>query len=297
MTASGPRDDTLFSCFEVLYRRHKLAGCSVSTIRQHRAAIGHVCRVLERPAKLEDLSDLLILDVMDDLLRRGRSPETCNSVRNKLVSQWGFYARKGLVATWPDVIEFVEPERIPTAWLPGELSRLWAACSLQMGTIGGRPAGEWWLGLHSLLYDTGERIGAVMQLTWADVDLDSRWVTFRASTRKGKRRPNQKQLHPETITLLGPWLSDHSGRVFPWGLTMERLWQKYDRVLLDAGLPADRWHKFHAMRRTHASFFEAAGGDATKSLGHSSRAVTVQSYLDPRIVVEQQACDVLFRPR
>jgi integrase len=289
-------DDTLSSCFETLYRRHKLAGKSDGTIRKHRAAIRHMSRVLGRPARLSDLSDLAILDVMDDLVRKGRATPTCNNVRSKLVAQWAFYARKGLVSVWPDVLEFDEPEKIPVAWLPGELARLFAACAMQRGAIYGRPASTFWLGLHSVLYDTGERIGAVMQLTWGDVDLDGRWVSFRAVTRKGKKKPMMKQLHSDTVKLLAPFAGKSPDRVFPWELTMERLWQKYEDVLRDAGLPTDRWHKFHQMRRTHASFFEAAGGDATRSLGHSSRAITETSYLDPRIVREKQACDVLQRP-
>ena len=63
------------------------------------------------------------------------------------------------------------------------------------------------------------------------------------------------------------------------------------------GLPSDRRHKFHAMRRTVASFYEAAGGNATELLGHSTRDVTRTHYLDPRVVGQGvNACDVLFRP-
>lgn len=289
-------DDSLSSHFENLYRLHKLAGKSAGTIRKHRVAIRHFTRTLGRPPKLTDLTDLDILGVMDGMMRRGRSPATCNSVRAKLVALWSFLARKGIVSLWPDVENFIEPERIPVAWMPEELASLWIACACQPGKFGTRPASDWWIGLHSLLYDTGERIGAVMQLTWGDVDLTRRWVTFRAATRKGKRKPSMKQIHPDTAALLAPWVGAHEDRVFPWHLTMERLWQKYEAVLKSAGLPTDRWHKFHTMRKTHASFLEAAGGDATRSLGHSARATTEASYLDPRIVKQQQACDVLFRP-
>jgi integrase len=49
------------------------------------------------------------------------------------------------------------------------------------------------------------------------------------------------------------------------------------------------------MRRSVASHYEAAGGNATELLGHSSRSVTL-AYLDPRIVPQQHAVDLLFRP-
>lgn len=288
-------DDSLSSCFENLYRRHKLAGKTPGTLRKYRAAIRHFAKSLGRTPRLSDLSDLAILDTMDHMLRRGRAAVTCNGVRAKLVSLWGFLARKGLVSIWPDVAEFDEPERIPLAWMPDELAQLWRACEEQRGSICGQSAADWWLALHGVLYDTGERIGAVMQLRWADVDLRRRWVNFRAETRKGKRKPSRKELHADTIEILSRLFTQSDLRVFPWALTMERLWQKYEAVLRSAGLSTDRWSKFHKMRRTHASFAEAAGLDATRLLGHSDRRTT-EAYLDLRICGGVQACNVLRRP-
>jgi hypothetical protein len=37
------------------------------------------------------------------------------------------------------------------------------------------------------------------------------------------------------------------------------------------------------MRRSFASHLHAAGGDATKALHHSTRSVTINHYIDPRI--------------
>jgi integrase len=292
---AGTLDDSLLSHFDNLYRRHRLAGKTAGTIRKYRAAINHFGKSLGHAPRLADLSDLAVLDTMDHAMRRGRSPATCNSIRAKLVSLWGFLARKGLVSIWPDVALFDEPERTPRAWMPDELRRLWVACLECPGMICGREASSWWIGLHSLLYDTGERIGAVMQLTWADVDVSGRWVNFRAETRKGKRKANLKRLHADTVLILSSHVGQPGDKVFPWSLTMERLWQTYEGLLKSAGLPCDRRNKFHKMRRTHASFFEAAGGNATESLGHSSRAIT-ERYLDLRIVGKQQPCDVLPRP-
>ena len=39
------------------------------------------------------------------------------------------------------------------------------------------------------------------------------------------------------------------------------------------------WWQFRDLRAKHASDFEEAGGDATRQLGHSSRAVTTRHYL------------------
>lgn len=61
------------------------------------------------------------------------------------------------------------------------------------------------------------------------------------------------------------------------------------------GLPDNRLYKFHAIRKSVASHYEAAGGNATELLGHTSRKIT-RAYLDPRIVRKKSAIDVLFRP-
>ena len=38
----------------------------------------------------------------------------------------------------------------------------------------------------ALAAGTGERIGALGQLQWSDIDIAGRWVTFRKETRKGR---------------------------------------------------------------------------------------------------------------
>ena len=48
------------------------------------------------------------------------------------------------------------------------------------------------------------------------------------------------------------------------------------------------------MRRTFASHLEAAGGNATDALQHSSRAVTEKSYLDLRVVKREAPNKLLF---
>lgn len=88
---------------------------------------------------------------------------------------------------------------------------------------------------------------------------------------------------------------ERNTRVFPWPYTDTYLWRKYEALLNRAGLPSDRAHKFHCVRKSVASYFEAAGGNATELLGHSSRRIT-RRYLDPRVVSPPQASDVLFRP-
>jgi integrase len=51
---------------------------------------------------------------------------------------------------------------------------------------------------------------------------------------------------------------------------------------------------FHAIRRSAASHYAAAGGDAVEMLDHSSPSITKRWYLDPRLADRgSRPCDVL----
>lgn len=86
------------------------------------------------------------------------------------------------------------------------------------------------------------------------------------------------------------------GLIFEADFCPATIYNRYRKILEEAGLPTDRNHKFHCLRRSVASYFEAVGGDATKLLGHSTRRVTEKSYLDPTITETKHASDLLFRP-
>jgi hypothetical protein len=64
------------------------------------------------------------------------------------------------------------------------------------------------------------------------------------------------------------------------------------KICKRAGLPQNRRSKFHRIRKTTASFYQAAGGSAQSLLDHSSPAVT-RRYLDPRIVAPKPAHELL----
>lgn len=277
------------------YCRHVLIDASPATLNQFRVSLKHAQRALGKPVTLDDLTDDLVLAVIQGLRAKGRSPATANKCRSNLLAIWRWLCRKGHKAIWPDVAKLKEPRRIPVAWTREELGKLWQAISRQTGTIAGIPAASWWLALHSVCWDTGERIGAILALTWDDVSGDS--LLFRAETRKGKTDDRAHRLHSSTAELLDRIRKPHRLPVFPWDRSRDLLWDRYAKILRTAGLPSDRRHKFHAMRRTVASFYEAAGGNATELLGHSTRDVTRTHYLDPRVVGNAaNACDVLFRP-
>lgn len=279
-----------------VYEPLKLRGKSKSTKHQYLVQIRHLKRFLLHEPTFADLTD----ESMSRFLswfrdKRGRSAATVNKARNHLLALWRLAARRGVVAAYPDVPPEIEPERVPQAWLQEELQRLFSACLEEQGSLAGVPAGKWWRTLHLCAWDTAERKSALLSLKWANADLARGWLLIPAECRKGKRRDKAFQLHPDTVVALREILEPRRELIFPWPYHANYLYPRYKMILSRAKLPCDRKHLFHCMRKSTASYFEAAGGNATALLDHSSRSVT-EAYLDPRIVNGQQASKLLFRP-
>ena len=288
-------DSTIRSHYCVLYESQRLCGKSRNTKRLFRGALNSFDAFLGRPAVLSDLNDATFAAFLAVLAERVR-PATVNNIRSKIVALWSFLARKSIVDRWPTVPPVTEPEIVPVAWSDAELRALWQASESVPGEFGGVPVSGWLRALHSIIYDTGERISAVLSLRQADIDLTGQWVNFQAATRKGGRKSNLTRVHADTIQAISRIWMPRRELLLPWPYHATYLQQWYAReVLIPAGLPADRAHKFHCLRRTSATRIEAAGGDATKMLGHSDRRITVKYYLDPRQIPRQFACDLLPR--
>lgn len=290
-------DDTLRSHFLFLYRPKKLFGKSPETVRLYGYTFDYFAQFLGREAVLSDLTDDRVMALMEWLTRvRCLSARTANKTRDQLCALWRYLARKQIVAHWPDVANLIEPQRAPVAWTREELATLWDLCTNQRGRISGIPAGAWWIALHAVAWDSLERVGAVRQILWSDFSADLRWLHIRSETRKGRVKDHTAKMHATTVALLEAIREPSRELVFPWHQNACYFWTRYKRMRESVGLPVDRQHSFHALRRTGASFADAAGADATRLLGHSTRAVTVKHYLDPRLCGEVHAADVLFRP-
>jgi integrase len=88
-----------------------------------------------------------------------------------------------------------------------------------------------------------------------------------------------------------------AGAVKPFGFVHRgTLYHHLENLLRAAGLPTDRRHKFHCLRRTHASYLKRAGGDARESLDHQSDETTRRYYFDPRVCGAQNVLAFLFHP-
>lgn len=295
-------DCALKQFYEISYAPFNLKITADSTRRQYLRAIGLCSKILGREAMLSDLCDDLVAAVALAVVSKGRSPATANGHRAKLVALWDFAARRGFVPVYPNVPRMKEYTRVPTAWTQDQMRRLWQSCASEKGRIADIPARDWWLNLHGVLWDTGVRIGTLVAipkgrrrgLEWSFVDLHDGSVRIVAETQK-QWADQAFRLHADTVAALRAQKPRHKRFVFPWPHCEGTLYNRYKRILERAELPHGPRDKFHRMRRTVASWYEHAGGNATELLGHSSRRVTM-GYLDPLIVQRRHAADVLFRP-
>jgi integrase len=264
------------------YTSKRLRWASPGTRRKFARVVREFSRFLGRMATTSDLEPDLVLDWLQSI---DRSPHTVNEQRAKLVALWQYAARAGIVAKFPDVPKLRTPRRLPVAFGVPEFARLLAAAREQSLPVCGVPGELWWPALLLLGWATGERFRALTGFRWADYDPASGRLVARAETRKGQ--------DADRLYLLPPWARqaiEALPRAWPEILHHSTsYWLRWNDLLKRAGLPADRWHKTHALRRSHASHLAAAGLDASAALGHSSPLVTRQHYLDPTIVGENRA--------
>lgn len=267
-----------------------LRAISPRTLRLYEFTLDAFRDFLGHEPTAADLDELVVARFLRHR-EQTRAAATAAKDRAQLRAIWEFMARHKAVDTWPTIRPVRVPERVPEAWLTEEFARLLATASSEKTTIAGIPGGKWWRALLLLAYDTGERVTALTLLRWQDVRGD--FVTFRAESRKGQRRDIIRDIGEETRLALEEIRGDRE-LVFPWPYSETYLWTRLSIILRRAKLPAGRRDKFHRIRRTTASYYEAAGHSAQRLLDHSSPATT-RRYLDPRIVSCASAPSVIPR--
>lgn len=283
---------TLSTFFESEYRSRRLRGKSDNTVRLYRLSIRSFAKTLGHDPTLEDLTDDNVSRHMQRVIDNGRAKATANKDRSQILAIWRYAAQKNKINRWPDVLEEIEPVRVPKAWTREDLEQLFAEAYRQPGYFGSVPRSLWWQAILMICLDTAERIGAVSQLRWEWIEHG--WVTFPAEVRKGKRRDKRFRLSAASANLLlaVQKVTTDRERVFPWPYCQLYLWKLYGNLLRDAGLPHGRKDKFHRLRKTTASVSHAKGLDATDILDHASRKTTLR-YLDPSFSREDQASDAV----
>ena len=263
------------------YMAVRLPFAGEQTRRKFRRVARLLDEYLGRSAVCADFTERNVLGVLASL---DGTPETINQQRAKLVALWNYAAKQRIVDRFPVIPKMPSPRKLPVAFSVDDFRRLLAAATQQTGSISGIEAALWWKTLLVLGWATGERRTALLSFRWGDYSETRKTLIARAESRKGRDRDRIYALPDWAVSLLAlhPW--PRGELIVPWDRNENAYFLAWNRLLKTAGLPADRYHKTHALRRSHASHLAAAGLDASSSLGHSSPLVTERHYLDPRIV-------------
>lgn len=300
---SEPSPDESIDALLRYFAYRRLRGKRTNTLEKYRGSIRVLTAVLKRPPLISDLTNENIEAVMwhSRSAEKGNSIETANAHRSKLVSVWNFAWREGIVRKGPSVGKLRAPHRIPTAWSREELHKLFAAVKEIEGFVAGVPFPIWMTAFLRVIWDSGERLNAVLCLSWENLNTKSGLLTIPAELRKGNSSDMQFKLSTETLAALdrlhkvAMTQGTAGDAIFPFDLSESMLFAMLRAVLRRAELPCGRRDLYHKLRRSVASHYAAKGGDATALLGHFDASVT-RRYLAPDIVGARHASEVLFDP-
>jgi integrase len=250
---------------------------------------------------LDDLDDLVVAGFLrwraTQIVRTRRvSPATVAKDRVQLLSLWTFAAKKRMKTSGGEQIDFPSlPQaktihRIPVAYTVEEIRRMIAIARTRKGETGPVPSAWWWSTLLGVAFLTGERIGALLQLRWGQIDLQRRRITFLAETRKGGRQDIVRQITPAMARELAAHAAAPDVLVWPWPRNPLSIYASMKKICLRAAVTP---RGFHAIRKSSASYIAAGGGDASAHLGHSDPSIARDHYLDPRIMPQASEMDFL----
>jgi integrase len=175
----------------------------------------------------------------------------------------------------------VLPEREPRAFTVPELESLFAAAEATPGWIGPVRAAAWWPALIMTLFESGERIHAV--LSTPRECYERPFLRVPAGVRKFRRKEQIYEFSGATCDLIDIAAKHDGPALFMWVLDPSSLYLHWAKITARAGLGKGRLVCFHAIRKSTASHIEAAGGDSCRAMNHGSERTTRKHYLDPRI--------------
>jgi integrase len=269
-----------------------------STLDRFRDFLGH-------EATVDDLDDLTAAKFLrwrsTTVHRECRgliSPASLAKDSAHLRSLWTWLAKKRWKRTDGELLEFPDyarprvPRPVPKAYKAEELARLVDAARHRKGAVAGKPAAWYWTTKLQAMFQTGERIGAVMEIRWAEVDLERHTLTFLAATRKGHRETITRPISPALSKMLGMQQGPPEARVWAWLDDREMLscYASLKVLCRTAGVP---YKPFHAIRKATASYLKRAGISAKKQLGHSSEEMAENHYYDEEITGRESNLDYL----
>ncbi len=219
------------------------------------------------------------------------SPATVNKDLRHLKAALNVAVEWGYLARLPKFRMEREPKKLPRYVLPDHFTAVYGACEKATMPEGlPYPPADWWRGLIVTGYMTGWRIGDMLGLARADLDLEAGVAITRLEDNKGKRDERVK-LHPVVVEHLRR-IPGFTPTVFPWNHDERTLWDEFGRVQVAAGIhlpcrgkhehtPSCHVYGFHDLRRAFATMnADRLTPDALQALMRHKSYLTTQVYIN-----------------
>lgn len=278
--------------FDDYYKPLRLRGRSPRTSLLYYNTIKQYEKWLGRRATVEqDLNDLQVSRYLDHRAKV-RSPLTSEKERSQLCALWRCASDRRIIDIRPTVPPSIRPSRVPTCWSEEQLRTLVTTAKAMPGFVGDVPARIWWPALIMALFQSAERVGAMLMVDKQDYTRPR--VLVLAECRKGGKSDKLHTFTEPLCDMLDVLVKSKNGpKLFAWPKNHEYLWNRFGKIVAAAGLEGGRRAKFHNLRRSAATHFLKRGGDPTALLDHSSPRTT-KAYIDVRMIDSGPApCDVL----
>lgn len=276
------------------------------SVAMYEATLDRLRDHLGHEATIDDLDDLTIAKFLRwrgttvHYQRRGLiSPASLAKDSAHIRTLWNWCAKKRMKKSNGELLEFPDyarprvPKPRPVAYTVEDLQRLISTAKHRKGyIIPNVPACWYWPTKIMAMFQTGERIGAVMAIRWGEVDLERCTLTFLAATRKGRSETITRAISPELARMMAPQKRAADALVWPWleGRKLESCYASLKVLCRVAGVP---YHPFHSIRKSTASYLKRAGKSAKGTLAHSSEEMAERHYYDDRITGVESALDFL----
>jgi integrase len=321
--------------FEHSYRPMKLPGDCKNTPPCYLAAINGLekfWRSQEAAARdglslaLSDTTETLIGQFLSHVLawkHHSRATRNKHLRHLKAIWNWGMEeARRveeetgkhpGLFRRKLRLKKIKEEEREPECWSQEQFALLLGTAADRSAHeraelpayVGDCPACLWWPALILMIYSTGLRINALMQLRSADLNLEAQTVKVQAETQKDRAEKTftlqaavcdvVRRIRPDRLLcVFEEWPHDHTPATEG---TWRTLREHYKLLLVQAGLPTTDKDLFHKLRRTFCTEVAITKGEtaAQELAGHSHISVT-RRYIDKKKLKPISAAESITPP-
>lgn len=255
--------------FRKEYEQRGLPGAAPGTRDVAGRCLDHFEAVV-KPARMATITSRTLAQYVASRQSAHAAPATINKELRHLRAAIRKAYKWKYIATLPDFEFLREPGKLATYVTPEDFAELYA-----------NAGNDWWRGLLVTAYMTGWRIGALLALRWADVDLDKGFAISRAADNKGKR-DQRVPLHPLVVEHLRRLVS-FAPCVFTWERSRRTLYDAFAALQKVAGVKREDGlaYGFHDFRRAFATMnADRLTADALQSLMQHRAYSTTQKYIN-----------------